>query len=104
MRVKPSGKSKPDLIVVVRVFYGKTLLSEQGFIFPSKGMDSSSYASITSPIPFGALPSRLPASVHFFEWGLSRNFAIPVKYSAEKNVPLFYQAKQLRFSIKFKEV
>ena len=96
LRVKPSDKSNLDLIVVVRVYYGKTLLSVQGFIFPAKGPNSSSYAWIISPAPYGSLPIYAPAAPLTVDWTPERISPGRVKQIVKDNVPHFYEAKRFR--------
>jgi hypothetical protein len=104
LRVKPSGKSNLDLIVVVRVYYGRSLLSMQAFVLPAKGAVSSSIAWNTPPLPYRSLPSYVPAAVLTVDWATERTSRIRVKHVAKNIVPQCNEAKQFRSFIGFKEV
>jgi len=69
IRVKPSAKQDLDLIVVLRMYDGETLLSEDGLIFPSKQSGSLPHATASST---GALFISFKQSLAFgqkFELG-----------------------------------
>jgi len=104
IRVKTSGKSDLDLIVVLRLYDGETLLSEDGLIFPSMGKGLLRYASVSLPARFLTLLSQFPPSGRNFDWGGAIQPAMPAECPARQNIAPPCQEKKFRLLTKFKEL